>query len=42
VDGGETNRDGIMICPAHHTRAHDTRYDLKRLPTGKYGFNRRT
>jgi hypothetical protein len=42
VDGGRTDRDGIMLCPAHHARAHDTRYDMKRLPTGKYGFNRRT
>ena len=42
VDGGRTDRDGIMICPAHHARAHDTRYDFTQLPTGKYGFNRRT
>jgi Domain of unknown function (DUF222) len=42
VDGGGTNRDGIMICPWHHTRAHDHRYQMKKLPTGKYGFNRRT
>jgi hypothetical protein len=31
-----------MLCPAHHARAHDTRYHMKRLPTGTYGFNRRT
>src|SRR5262245_26718317 len=42
VDGGETNRDGIMICPPHHARAHDSRCDFKKLPTGKYGFFRRT
>ena len=42
ADGGETNRDGIMICPWHHHRAHDTRYQMKRLPTGKYTFHRRT
>jgi hypothetical protein len=42
VDGGHTNRDGIMICPPHHTRAHDSRYDLHKLPTGTYTFHRRT
>jgi hypothetical protein len=42
ADGGHTNRDGIMICPWHHHRAHDTRYEMTRLPTGRYGFNRRT
>jgi hypothetical protein len=31
-----------MICPPHHARAHDTRYQMTKLPTGKYGFNRRT
>ena len=40
--GGETNADGIPICPGHHTRAHDTRYTMTKLPTGKYGFHRRT
>jgi hypothetical protein len=42
VDGGGTDRDGVMICPPHHARAHDSRYQMTRLPTGKYGFNRRT
>ena len=42
ADGGATNRDGIMICPWHHHRAHDPRYQMTRLPTGKYGFHRRT
>ena len=41
ADGGHTNRDSIMICPPHHTRAHDQRYNLTKLPTGKYGFHRR-
>jgi hypothetical protein len=31
-----------MLCPAHHTRAHDQRYQMTTLPTGKYGFTRRT
>jgi hypothetical protein len=42
ADGGQTNRDGIMICPCHHSRAHDQRYDMTHLPTGKYAFHRRT
>jgi hypothetical protein len=42
VDGGQTNRDGIMICPCHHARAHDSGYEMTRLPSGKYGFTRRT
>jgi hypothetical protein len=43
ADGGHTNHhDLIMICPWHHHRAHDTRYTMTRLPTGKYTFHRRT
>ena len=42
VDGGETNADGIPLCPGHHGRAHDHRYEMARLPTGKYCFHRRT
>jgi hypothetical protein len=42
ADGGQTNRDAIMICPCHHTRAHDRRYAMTRLPTGKIAFHRRT
>ena len=43
TDGGQTNHDTmIMICPPHHSRAHDTRYTMTKLPTGKYGFHRRT
>ena len=34
ADGGQTNSDGIMICPPHHARAHDQRYQMTRLPTG--------
>ncbi len=41
ADGGQTNRDGIMLCH-HHTRAHDQRYNMTKLPTGKYTFHRRT
>jgi hypothetical protein len=43
ADGGTTNLDdAIMICPWHHTRAHDQRYTMTQLPTGKYTFHRRT
>lgn len=42
ADGGETNRDAIMICPWHHHRAHDTRYKMTRQPNGKIAFHRRT
>ena len=42
VDGGPTNRDGIMLCPGHHAKAHDQRYERTQLPTGKYSFHRRT
>jgi hypothetical protein len=43
ADGGQTNSDDlIMICPWHHSRAHDQHYDMTALPTGKYTFHRRT
>ena len=43
ADGGNTNiNDLITICPPHHTRAHDQRYNMTKLPTGKYTFHRRT
>ena len=40
--GGGTNRDGMLICPPHHTRIHDARYRYTRLPTGRIRFHRRT
>ena len=42
ADGGETNADGIPLCPWDHHRAHDQRYNMTQLPTGKYTFHRRT
>jgi hypothetical protein len=43
VDGGHTNRhDLVMLCPWHHHRAHDTRYQTTTAPTGKIAFHRRT
>jgi hypothetical protein len=40
--GGETNRDGWMLCPSAHRRAHDPRYTHQRLPNGKIRFTLRT
>ncbi|HEX5089107.1 MAG TPA: DUF222 domain-containing protein [Nocardioides sp.] len=43
ADGAGTNlADAILLCPFHHHRAHDRRYDLTRLPNGRVRFNRRT
>jgi hypothetical protein len=40
--GGETDRDGWMLCPPAHRLVHDTRYTHQRLPNGKVRFTRRT
>ena len=41
--GGRTDlRDGVLLCPWHHHRAHDPTYDLKRLSNGDVRFMRRT
>ena len=40
--GGETNRDGMLICAPHHTRIHDTSYRYTQLPNGRIAFHRRT
>ena len=43
ASGGDTDlKDGVLFCSWHHHRAHDTAYDMTRLPTGDYRFNRRT
>jgi hypothetical protein len=39
--GGRTDRDGWMLCPSAHRKAHDPRYTVQRLPTGKIRFHRR-
>ncbi len=39
--GGGTNRDGRLLCPRHHTLAHDVRYETTVQPTGKVRFHRR-
>jgi hypothetical protein len=41
--GGSTSvQHGLMLCPRHHTIAHDARYQMKSGPTGKVTFSRRT
>ncbi|HET7355173.1 MAG TPA: DUF222 domain-containing protein [Nocardioidaceae bacterium] len=41
--GGNTSvTDGVLLCPWHHHRAHDPRYRVEYLPTGKTRFHRRT
>ena len=40
--GGRTDlRDGVLLCPWHHHRAHDSRFDNARLPNGDVRFRRR-
>ena len=42
VNGGNTSvADGVMLCPRHHTLAHDHRYQLKTDKHGKVTFSRR-
>jgi len=40
--GGETNRDGWMLCPPAHRLVHDPRYTHQLLPNGRVRFTRRT
>ena len=41
--GGRTDlADGLLLCSFHHHRAHDTRYDMTRMPSGQVGYHRRT
>ena len=41
--GGDTSlTNGCLICPGHHTRAHDPTYRQAKLPNGKITFHRRT
>ena len=41
-EGGETNRDGWMLCPIAHRRIHDPTHTHQRLPNGKIRFHMRT
>jgi hypothetical protein len=41
--GGPTNvTTGRLLCPHHHRRIHDPRFEVTRLPSGKVRFHRRT
>ncbi|WP_343061570.1 HNH endonuclease signature motif containing protein [Nocardioides luti] len=41
--GGNTDlKDGRLLCPRHHARAHDPAYEMAKLPGGKVAFTRRT
>ena len=41
--GGRTDlTDGVLLCSFHHHRAHDTRYDMTRMPDGQMRYHRRT
>ena len=41
--GGRTDlADGLLLCSFHHHRAHDTRYDMTRMPSGQVSYHRRT
>jgi hypothetical protein len=41
--GGTTTVDaGRLLCPRHHQLAHDSRYDMRRLPSGQVRLHQRT
>jgi hypothetical protein len=41
--GGETSvRRGRLLCPRHHSRAHDPAFTMTKLATGRVTFTRRT
>jgi hypothetical protein len=41
--GGRTDlKDGLLLCPFHHHRAHDPAWRSDRMPDGRIRFNRRT
>ncbi len=41
LSGGTTSvHKGLTLCARHHTAAHDTRYQLSRLPEGRLRFTR--
>ncbi|MGZ6753091.1 MAG: DUF222 domain-containing protein [Nocardioides sp.] len=42
IDGGLSDqRNGRLLCPKHHARAHDPAYTMAKLPGGKVAFTRR-
>ena len=41
-EGGPTNTTHArLLCPRHHTRAHDPRYEMQRLPGNRVRFTLR-
>ena len=39
--GGKTDLgDGVLFCVFHHHRAHDQRYEMRRMPNGDLRFHR--
>jgi hypothetical protein len=40
--GGTSVKNGRLLCPRHHARAHDPTYQIAKLPSGKVRFHRRT
>ena len=40
--GPTTVRQGRLLCPRHHSRAHDPEFEMSKLPGGKVAFTRRT
>jgi len=40
--GGTSVEKGRLLCPRHHTMAHDPRYSTATRPGGKVAFTRRT
>jgi hypothetical protein len=42
-EGGRTDlKNGRLLCPSHHGRAHDPAYEVTKLPEDKVRFHRRT
>jgi hypothetical protein len=39
--GGTSAKDGRLLCPKHHTRAHDPAFTMTNQPGGKVTFARR-
>ncbi|WP_085872898.1 MULTISPECIES: HNH endonuclease signature motif containing protein [unclassified Nocardioides] len=39
--GGTSAKDGRLLCPKHHTRAHDPSFTTTQQPDGKISFTRR-
>jgi hypothetical protein len=39
---GTSAKDGRLLCPKHHARAHDPAFTTTKLPGGKVAFTRRT